>query len=93
MRPPAPWPTGDVVERRRKDLAAIPPPTIRAGSDVQTFSVACKLARGFDLSAQDVEALLWQWAGYRPDWDARLDRGKGRARNAVRLRADSGGLR
>ncbi len=68
MRPPAPWPTGDVVERARKYLAAIPPPTIGAGSDVQTFSVACKLARGFDLSAQDVEALLWQWAGDRPDW-------------------------
>ena len=67
-RPPGPPPTGDVVERARRYLAAIPPPTIGAGSDAQTLYAACRLARGFDLSAADAEDLLWAWAGGRPGW-------------------------
>lgn len=60
--------TGDVIERARKYLAAIPPPEIGAGSDNATLYAACKLTRGFDLTASDAESLLWEWAGGRPGW-------------------------
>ena len=61
-------PTGDVTERARRYLAAIPRPEIGHGSDVATLSAACRLVRGFDLSDADAEALLWEWAGGRPGW-------------------------
>jgi hypothetical protein len=63
-----PRPTGDLVERARRYLAAIPPPTIGAGSDSATLSAACRLTRGFALSEADAVALLWEWAGNRPGW-------------------------
>jgi len=67
-RPDRPRPTGNVVERARRYLAAIPPPMIGYGSDNATLYAACKLTRGFELNALDAEALLWEWAGHRPGW-------------------------
>jgi hypothetical protein len=61
-------PTGDVIERARRYLAAIPIPEIGAGSDAATLYAACRLVRGFDLDPTDAETLLWEWAGNRPGW-------------------------
>ena len=60
---------GDVIDRARKYLAAIPKPEIGMGSDSATLYAACRLTRGFGLSAADAEALLWEWAGGRSGWD------------------------
>jgi hypothetical protein len=60
--------TSLVVGRARAYLAAIPKPVIGQGSDAVTFYAACRLVRGFDLSAADAEALLWDWAGGRAGW-------------------------
>jgi len=67
-RPAAPRLTGNVQERARRYLAAIPPPVIGAGSDNATLYAACRLVRGFGLSVADAEDLLWEWAGGRPGW-------------------------
>jgi hypothetical protein len=64
----APRPTGELVTRARAYLGAIPRPEIGCGSDVAVLSGACRLVRGFGLSAVDAEALLWEWAGGRPGW-------------------------
>ncbi len=66
-RPPH-HPTGNLVDRARRYLAAIPRPEIGAGSDTATLSAACRLVRGFGLTATDAESLLWEWAGNRPGW-------------------------
>jgi hypothetical protein len=63
-----PRPTGDLTERARRYLAAVPRPEIGSGSDSATLYAACRLVRGFNLSAADAEALLWEWAGGRPGW-------------------------
>jgi hypothetical protein len=70
QRPPAhpSRPTGDVVERARRYLAAIPRPEIGEGSDAATLYAACRLVRGFGLSEADATPLLWEWAGGRPGW-------------------------
>jgi hypothetical protein len=67
-RPAGVRPTGDLIERARKYLAASPRPEIGQGSDVATLSAACRLVRGFGLAPTDAEALLWEWAGGRPGW-------------------------
>jgi hypothetical protein len=70
-RPPQPdraRPTGNVIDRGRRYLAAIPAPQIGAGSDVAVLSAACRLVRGLALSETDATALLWEWAGGRPGW-------------------------
>jgi Bifunctional DNA primase/polymerase, N-terminal len=59
---------GDLVNRARRYLAAIPVPEIGAGSDNATLAAACRLVRGFELPSEDAEALLWEWAGRRPGW-------------------------
>lgn len=59
---------GELVERARRYLAAVPRPEIGHGSDNATLYAACRLVRGFSLSAVDAEALLWEWAGNRPGW-------------------------
>lgn len=64
--PPRPRPTGDVVARARRYLAAIPRPAIGQGSDAATLSAACRLVRGFGLDEADALALLAEWA---PEWD------------------------
>lgn len=66
--PPRPRPTGDVIDRARRYLAAVPPPVIGQGSDAATLYAACRLVRGFGLSTADAEDLLWHWAGNRPGW-------------------------
>jgi len=58
----------DVMTRARRYLAAIPRPEIGHGSDSETLYAACRLVRGFGLSAPDAESLLWEWAGGRPGW-------------------------
>ena len=60
--------TGELLDRARRYLEAIPRPEIGAGSDHATFYAACRLVRGFGLRAADAEALLWDWAGGRPGW-------------------------
>ena len=66
--PSTPRPTGDVHERARRYLAAVPRPEIGSGSDSATWYAACRLVRGFNLRTADAEALLWEWAGGRPGW-------------------------
>jgi hypothetical protein len=61
-------PTGDVVERARRYLAAIPPPQIGQASDAATLYAACRLVRGFELSETDATSLLWAWCGSRAGW-------------------------
>jgi hypothetical protein len=68
LRPTTPRPTGDVIERARRYLAAIPRPEIGHGSDADTLYAACRLTRGFGLATADAETLLWEWAGGRPGW-------------------------
>lgn len=67
-RPQAPVASFDVLDRARRYLAAVPRPEIGMGSDVATLTAACRLVRGFELSAADAESLLWEWAGGRPGW-------------------------
>lgn len=54
-------PTGNVVDRARRYLAAIPRPVIGQGSDEATFSAACKLVRGFEIDEGSALALLREW--------------------------------
>ena len=61
-------PIGNIFDRARAYLAAIPRPEIGQGSDEATLYAACRLVRGFGLSAADAEALLWDWAGGREGW-------------------------
>lgn len=61
-------PTGDLIQRARRYLAAIPRPIIGHGSDAATLNGACRLVRGFGLPTGEAEALLWEWAGGRPGW-------------------------
>jgi hypothetical protein len=63
-----PIPSAPVTERARRYLARIPRPDIGAGSDSATLYAACRLVRGFGLSAAEAQALLWEWAGGRPGW-------------------------
>lgn len=67
-RPPIQRPTGDVVERARRYLAAIPRPEIGHGSDPATLYAACRLVRGFELAPAEATTLLWEWAGGREGW-------------------------
>ena len=59
---------GEVLSRARAYLATIPKPEIGRGSDADTLYAACRLVRGFALSPEDAEALLWEWAGRRSGW-------------------------
>jgi hypothetical protein len=65
---PAVRPTGDLVERGRKYLAAIPAPEIGQGSDAATLYAACRLVRGLAISETEAVELLWEWAGNRDGW-------------------------
>ena len=67
-QPLTPRPTGDLVERAKRYLAAIPVPEIGHGSDAETLYAAARLTRGFGLSESDATALLWDWAGGREGW-------------------------
>ena len=65
-------PTGDVTDRARRYLASIPRPEIGQGSDAAMLYAACRLVRGFGLSASEAEGLLWEWAGNRAGWTPEL---------------------
>jgi hypothetical protein len=67
-RPSISRPTGPLLERARRYLAAIPRPVIGCGSDVAVLTAACRLVRGFALSDVDAEDLLWEWCGHREGW-------------------------
>jgi hypothetical protein len=67
-RPTELRPTGDVVTRARRYLAAIPRPEIGSGSDAAVLYAACRLVRGFALSESEATSLLWEWCGSRPGW-------------------------
>lgn len=67
-RPRQTRPSGDVVERARRYLAAVPRPEIGAGPDQATLYAACRLTRGFGLRDAEAVELLWEWAGGRPGW-------------------------
>jgi Bifunctional DNA primase/polymerase, N-terminal len=64
----SPPPEGDLLDRARAYLAAIPIPEIGHGSDQAVLYAASRLVRGFSLSAMDAEDLLWAWCGDRPGW-------------------------
>ena len=61
-------PSGDIIERARRYLKAIPPPEIGEGSDTATLSAACRVVRGFDLNEADAAAVIFDWCGNRPGW-------------------------
>ena len=61
-------PPGDLIDRARRYLCAIPRPEIGCGSDAATLTAACRLVRGFGLRSVDAEELVWEWAGGRPGW-------------------------
>lgn len=77
-----PHPTGDLVARARRYLAALPRPEIGHGSDEATLYAACRLVRGFGLAESDAVSLLWQWAGGREGWT--LDWIETKVENALR---------
>lgn len=60
--------SGDVVDRARRYLHAIPKPEIGHGSDAEVLRAACRLTRGFALDPATATALLDEWAGGRPGW-------------------------
>ena len=92
QRPPSQRPTGNLVERARQYLAAIPRPEIGNGSDEATLYAACRLVRGFDISEKDAAELIWQWAGNRDGWTREWVERK--IRNAVQYGDEQiGGLR
>lgn len=74
VRPSGPRPTGDVADRARRYLAAIPRPVIGQGSDAATFSAAARLIRGFELDVETAVSLLVEWAP--ADFDVEWIRGK-----------------
>lgn len=67
-RPVAAQTDTPLIARARAYLSAIPQPEIGHGSDVAVLSAACRLVRGFALTATEAEQLLWDWAGGRAGW-------------------------
>jgi hypothetical protein len=62
----------DVVERARRYAAAIGPAIAGQHGDQRTFSVACRLVRGFALNDADALAVLIEWnARCQPPWTLR----------------------
>lgn len=57
----------DAIGRARSYLRKVPCPELGFGSDAATFVAACRLVRGFGLSADEACGLLQEWA---PDFDA-----------------------
>jgi RepB DNA-primase from phage plasmid len=53
--------TGDVRERARRYLAAVPPAVAGQHGDVTTFRVCCRLVRGFALNDDDALSVLADW--------------------------------
>ncbi len=60
--------TGSSAERARKYLARMPTPIAGHGSDGATYVAACRLVRGFGLSASDAVSLLSEWVPLFDTW-------------------------
>jgi len=87
---PASVPCGNIAERARRYLAAIPRPEIGSGSDSATLYAACRIVRGFGLSESEAVELLWEWAGGRDGWSR--DWIEQKIRNAVRYGTEPVGV-
>ncbi len=74
-RPTAPPPKhrlSSLEERARRYLAKIPAPIEGQGSDLATFTAACRLVRGFGLVPSAATNVLRAWAPmFDPAWIAR----------------------
>jgi hypothetical protein len=68
------WQPGDVLERARRYVAAVPPAVAGSHGDAATFRVCCRLVRGFALNDDDAFYLLAEWnRACTPPWsDAEL---------------------
>lgn len=65
-------PTPDLLECARRYVAKIPPAVSGQGGHNATFTVACSLVKGFDLSIADARGLLAEWnATCAPPWSER----------------------
>lgn len=63
---------GDVHERARQYVAAIPPAVAGQRGDRRTFQVCCRLVRGFALTDAQALDILADWnARCQPPWTAR----------------------
>jgi hypothetical protein len=61
--------SGDVGERARRYIAAIPPAVAGSHGDAATFRVCCRLMRGFDLDEDAALAVLADWnRACEPPW-------------------------
>lgn len=73
-RPTTPGPAatfhGAAESRVASYLAACPRPVIGQGSDVATFTAACRLVRGFALPKETAIDLLTAWSGFDRWWIA-----------------------
>jgi hypothetical protein len=64
--------SGDVLQRARRYLAALPPAVAGQHGDTATFRACCRLARGFLLSDADALTLIREWnARCEPPWTER----------------------
>lgn len=60
---------GDVIDRARRYLAAIPPAVAGRHGDADTFRVCCRLVRGFALGDEDAMLVLNEWnVKCEPPW-------------------------
>src|SRR5262249_41206353 len=63
--------TPDRLRRARAYIAGVPPAVAGEHGDVRTFRLCCRLARGFELSDDDVLELLTRWnEQWQPPWSA-----------------------
>lgn len=63
---------GNVIERARRYLTAIPPAVAGHHGDLHTFRLCCRLVRGFALPDDVALSLLVEWnAGCKPPWPER----------------------
>ena len=87
------WRSDDaVVERARKYVATMPGAVSGSGGHNVTFSVACRLVKGFDLSTVQALDVLSEWnATCNPPWSEHELRHK--IESASKASGDSGYLR
>lgn len=65
-------PAGNVIDRARQYVAAIPPAISGQHGDVHTFRICCRVARGFALDDHEALAVLQDWnSRCLPPWSER----------------------